>query len=474
VLGGRTCRFALAGSFSYHRVVPQALGSVLVVDDDPAVRKVLGALLAQAGIGVTEVESAKQALAHLDQRGADVVLTDVRMPGMDGFELLVRVTEQWPGIPVILLTAHGTVPFAVEAMKRGAYDFMLKPFDREEVLYVVEKALARAREDRTPPARPPSHELRGTSAPMRQVQDLVERAARSTATVLIRGESGTGKELIARAIHEGGPRREAPLVKLSCAALPDTLLESELFGYEKGAFTGAAGRKPGRIELAHGGTLFLDEIGDVPVSTQVKLLRVLQEREFERLGGTETVKVDVRFVAATHRSLEAMVEKREFREDLFYRLNVIPIHLPPLRARPDDIAPLARHFASAHGPASDRPAFELAAAAVAMLETQPWPGNVRQLQNFVERLIVLSDGPLVTAEDVRRELERELSWPGGAQAEQRTAAQDVTLQAKRRDAERDALALALARARGNRTVAARILGISRRTLYNKLEELGLS
>ena len=281
-------------------------GSVLLVDDDPAVAKVLGALLAQAGLTVHTASTGQEALALLGRKPIDVVVSDVRMPGMSGMELLAEVGRAWPDVPVILLTAHGTVPLAVEAMKAGAADFALKPFDREEILFSIRKALLRAQqqdEATRAPAKDPSDFVGGSTA-MAEVQALLKRAATGTATVLLRGESGTGKELAAKAVHDASPRHGGPFVKLHCAALPDTLLESELFGYEKGAFTGAATRKPGRVELAHGGTLFLDEIGDITPQVQVKLLRLLQEREFERLGGTQTLKVDVRFVAATHRNLD--------------------------------------------------------------------------------------------------------------------------------------------------------------------------
>ncbi len=464
-------------------------GNVLLVDDDPAVAKVLGALLGQAGLTVHTASNGQEALALLGRKPIDVVVSDVRMPGMGGMELLAEVGRSWPDVPVILLTAHGTVPLAVEAMKAGAADFALKPFDREEILFSIRKALLRAQQEEG--ARPLVKEASsfvGGSTAMAEAQAMLTRAASGTATVLLRGESGTGKELAAKAVHDASPRRGGPFVKLHCAALPDTLLESELFGYEKGAFTGAATRKPGRVELASGGTLFLDEIGDITPQVQVKLLRLLQEREFERLGGTQTLKVDVRFVAATHRNLEEMVRKGEFREDLFYRLNVVPVWLPPLRARPEDIEPLVRHFLDVHAKANGRPPFTLTPDGLEALRAQPWPGNVRQLQNFIERLVVLSDSPLLTGDEVRREVARQpgivpmapapmpaspsplsatMPAPGGTGSEGRT------LESQRKEMERQAMVDALERAGDNRTLAARLLGISRRTLYNKLEEHGL-
>ena len=316
---------------------------------------------------------------------------------------------------------------------------------------------------------------------MREVQDLIRRAARGTVTVLVRGESGTGKELAARAIHDNGPRRDAPFVKIHCAALPDTLIESELFGYEKGAFTGAASRKPGRVELAEGGTLFLDEIGDISPFIQVKLLRLLQEREFERLGSTQTMKSTSRIVAATHQPLEEMIKQRTFREDLFYRLNVLPIWIPPLRARLGDIDALATHFSRQFGAANGRGELPITPDALARLRQQAWPGNVRQLQNFIERLVVLSDGDRLTAADVERELARHspvitapaVAAAAGGDGAGADAAPAGTLEASRRDAEKDAIATALEKSGNNRSMAARLLGISRRGLYHKLAEHGL-
>jgi DNA-binding NtrC family response regulator len=449
------------------------LGSVLVVDDDEAVGRVLSLLLAQAGHEAEHVPSAEAALARLEARPFDVVLSDLQMPGMDGLALLREVSARWSGVPVILLTAHGTVPLAVEAMKAGAKDFMLKPFDKDEVLYVVQKALTFGHRDPERPEAAPTPgngELLGDSPAMRETRLLLAKAARGSATVLVQGETGTGKELAARALHEGSPRKDGPLITVNCAALPDTLLESELFGYEKGAFTGAASKKPGRVELAHGGTLFLDEVGDVSLGVQVKLLRVLQEKAFERVGGTQTIKVDVRFVTATHRDLEAMVRAGTFREDLFYRLAVVPIRLPPLREREGDIARLARHFCAEVGRANGRPKAALDAGAMEALCREAWPGNVRQLRNVVERLVVLADGDVIG----RADAEHELRSPRGTQPPPRGMGGDERpLDAQRKDAEKDALLHALARAKDNRTLAARLLGVSRRTLYNKLREHAL-
>ncbi len=460
---------------------------VLVVDDDPAVGMVLLAQLGQAGITCQHVLNAPQAMEVLRERPVDVVITDLRMPGPSGVDLLQDIVERWPEIPVIMLTAHGNVAIAVEAMKKGAADFLLKPFDREEILFTVRKHIAAARHDNGPPqAGAKGDALVDSASPgMHEAQDLIRRAATSTANVLIRGENGTGKDLAARSIHKTGTRRNAPFVRVQCGALPDTLIESELFGYEKGAFTGAASRKPGRVELAEGGTLFLDEIGDITPVVQVKLLRLLQEREFERLGGTQTLKTTARFVAATHQPLEEMIKKGTFREDLFYRLNVLPIWMPPLRARSEDVEALATRFCGEAGEANGRGEVDLSPQALILLKRQPWPGNVRQLQNFVERLVVLSDGNRLTVADVERELARQSPIGGLSntgrndagrnepQQEGRDHSGGATLENSRKEAEREAVVTALGRAGNNRSVAARLLGISRRTLYHKLTEHGL-
>ena len=460
----------------------EATGTVLVVDDDVAVGTVLVALLAQAGLTALHVPAADAALRTLAQKPIDVVVTDLRMPGMDGMNLLSNVVARWPDVPVIVLTAHGTVPLAVQAMRAGAADFLLKPFDREEIVFIVRKAMHAARHADAKTAAAPMGRVAsvGESPAMREALALLSRAANSTATVLIRGESGTGKELAARAIHDQSPRRSGPFVVVHCAALPDSLLESELFGHEKGAFTGAVCRRPGRIELADRGTLFLDEIGDVPLATQVKLLRVLQERTFDRVGGTQSIKVDVRFVAATHQDLDAMVRAKTFREDLYYRLNVIPVVMPPLRERPEDIPPLVARFLATFGEANGKGPMRLEADAVERLSLESWPGNIRQLQNFIERLVVLVDGPTITRADVERELARsgaisplEGGLPPGSEGAPAPHAPGSLLD-RRRTAEREALREALERASGNRTLAARVLGVSRRTLYNMLAQHGLA
>jgi two-component system response regulator AtoC len=448
--------------------------AVLVVDDDEAVGKVLAALLTQGGYKSTWVNSAEAALATLEKKVFDLIISDVRMPGFSGLELLKMVRLKWPDVLVVLITAHGTVPMAVEAMRDGAADFMLKPFDRKEVLYVVNKALTGSAAERSAPPKQVREKVEsadgmvGTSPALDEARGLIRQAAPSMATTLVLGETGTGKELVARALHSLSPRKSGPFIRINCGALPEQLFEAELFGYEPGAFTGAVGRKPGRVELAEGGTLFLDEVGELTAATQVKLLRVIQEKEFERLGGKETLKANVRVVAATHRSLPEMVKAGTFRQDLYYRLNVVPITLPPLRDRPGDVEPLVRHFLSTLGPQNGRPKAAVTPAAMSLLAARKWTGNVRELQNFIERLVVLAPpGDLIDEATVTRELTR-----SGDEAP--AVSGGDSLPERRKDAERQSVEEALGKARGNKSVAARLLGVSRRTLYNKLEALGLT
>jgi two-component system response regulator AtoC len=455
----------------------KSLGAVLIVDDDPAVSLVLAGLVAQEGYEPRVASSGEEAVHLLETELADVVVTDLQMPGMSGIDLLSRIATTWPDIPVIILTAHGTVQVAVEAMKAGAQDFILKPFDRAELLYVLNKVVTKVHRAEGLPLHLADHSagMVGTSAAMQQLDALIRRVAPASSTVLIRGESGTGKELVAKAIHATSLRRDRPHITIHCGALPNELLESELFGYEKGAFTGAASRKPGRVELADGGTLFLDEIGEMPLPLQVKLLRLLQQKEFDRLGGRRPVRVDIRLLAATHRNLEQMVQSGQFREDLFYRLNVVPIWVPPLRDRREDIGPLTDHFCEMFAKANNRPGIRFDPHAIRLLMQQPWPGNVRQLQNLVERLVVVSERLNITADVVEREL---CSQPPTLLLDTRqvkpTPGADLqTLDMHRRDAERSALATALKQANNNRSLAARLLGVSRRTLYTKLHDHGI-
>jgi DNA-binding NtrC family response regulator len=440
---------------------------IVVVEDDTAVGRVVVGLLKKRGHAATLLPSAESALAHLRAHDASLVLTDLRLGGQDGLWLLGEIARETPGLPVVLMTAHGSIPLAVEAMRRGARDFVTKPFSEDEIAFVVEKVLAQGSE-RTPAT---SSGLEGESDAIASVRGLITRVAKTSASVLLLGESGTGKEVAARSIHAESPRKDGPFVAVHCAALPEALLESELFGHEKGAFSGAIARKPGRFELAHGGTLFLDEMGDIPFSMQVKLLRALQERQFDRVGGTEPVTVDVRVVAATHRNLEAMVAAGTFRQDLFYRLNVLPIVMPRLAERRGDVRILAKAFLARFCREQGRTGMELTEEALVALEAHDFPGNVRELSNFVERLVVLCDNPRVSDGDVRLHLAngrtepRPSTQPSGAGG---------TLSDSRADAERAAIVQALAKSNNNRTLAARVLGISRRTLYNRIDALGIS
>ncbi|HEV8616830.1 MAG TPA: sigma-54 dependent transcriptional regulator, partial [Methylomirabilota bacterium] len=393
---------------------------LLVADDDPGLRESLERTLTREGYRVTLASDGRAALERVQAGGIDLILTDLKMPGLTGLELLRAAKAIAPDVDVILLTAFGTVEEAVKAMKDGAYDFLTKPFRREQLLKLIDKALERrALIEQNKVLRQQLEDLRGkgqvigASPAFRRMMTLVDQVADSAATVLIQGESGTGKELVARAIHERSPRSHRPFVAVNCAALPETLLESELFGYEKGAFTGAAGRKEGRFELADGGTLFLDEVADLSPVTQPKILRVLQEGEFERLGGTRSLRVDVRIVAATNQDLSQMVKDKRFREDLFYRLNVITINVPPLRDRREDIPVLAHHFVRIYAAKNNRRLEGLTDEAVRQLEAYSWPGNVRELENVIERAVVLARGARIDVADLPGEIAGATPLPEG-------------------------------------------------------------
>jgi DNA-binding NtrC family response regulator len=444
--------------------------TVLVVDDEEKLRRVVELQLKTAGFEVEQAGSAEDALKRADR--ADVILTDLRLPGISGLELLANLRRQDSHTPVIVMTAFGSIETAVEAMKAGAVDFLPKPFSLDHLMTVVNKAL----ELRT--LRDENRELRaelgqryefdnivGRSDAMREIFATVERVAPTRATVLMCGESGVGKDLIARAIHHHSPRDGRPFVKINCTALPENLMESELFGYEKGAFTGANTTKPGKFEQADTGTVFLDEIGDVPASVQVKLLRILQEREFERLGSNKTRHIDVRVLAATNVDLRAALEQGTFREDLYYRLNVLPINIPPLRERKEDIPFLAEHFVKKLKKDLGTPVESISEAAIQRLLEYHWPGNVRELENVIERSMVLASGAVLEAADIKLDLD-----PKARLATADNFLPDgMTLD----DYERSIIREALHRANGNKSQAARLLGLTRNALRYRLSQMGI-
>ena len=441
---------------------------VLLVDDEPGLRQSLGLLLTDAGYAVTAEQNGRRALERATTERFDLVLCDVRMPEMDGLTFLRNYRERGGGALVIVMSAYGGEDAAIAAMKEGAYDYLPKPFRPDEVVLTLRKAeeRERLREEvaglRAQLATGPAERgLVAESGAMRQALTLVARVAEHNTTVLITGESGTGKEVIARAIHRASPRSARAFVGINCAAIPEALLESELFGHVRGAFTGATADKTGLFEAANGGTLLLDEIGELPVGLQAKLLRVLQEGEIRRVGDQKTRTVDVRVLAATARDLEAEVRTGRFREDLFYRLNVIAIELLPLRERREDIGPLARHFAARLAQRWGRP-LSLSDDAIAWLKEQEWPGNVRELENAIERAAVLSNKELLEPADFSHAPRTTDHAPAG------------TLNDAVEAAERAAIAAALAAVHGNRREAARTLGVSLRTLFYKIERYGIS
>ena len=457
--------------------------TLLVADDDPAVRQSLERALAREGYTVVLAPDGQAALDRLRQGGVDLLLSDLRMPGLTGLELLREVKSAVPDVDVILLTAFGTVEEAVMAMKDGAVDFLTKPFQRAQLIRVIRKALERreliaqnlALQRRLDDLLAQGN-LIGVSPAFRAMMTLVDQVANSSATVLIHGESGTGKELVARAIHDRSPRRSGPFVAVNCAALPETLLESELFGYERGAFTGAAVRKEGRFELADGGTLFLDEVADLSPVTQPKILRVLQEGEFERLGGTRTLKVDVRIVTASNQDLAALVKEKRFREDLFYRLNVIAVTAPPLREKREDVAVLAQHFLRVYAAKNNRVLVGFSDDALRCLEAYAWPGNVRELENVVERAVVLARANTVEVGDLPDKitenaivLERPAPGEGTGGDGGGEGMLRIRVGTPLAEVEQRMLEETLRMTRGNKTLTAKLLGIDPKTVFRKLK-----
>jgi len=447
--------------------------AILIVEDEAKMRRLLELNLGEDGFTTFSAGDAESGLKLLRENPIDLVLTDLKLPGMNGQEFLQTIKRQNAVLPVVVMTAFGSVETAVEAMKAGASDYVLKPFSLTEMRMVIHKELdvRNLREEnrslREALGKRYAHpNIVARSPKMQEVLATVERVAPTNATVLLGGESGVGKDLIARAIHEKSRRASGPFLKINSTAIPENLLESELFGYEKGAFTGAAASKPGKFELADKGTIFLDEIGDVPPATQVKLLRVLQEREFERLGGTRTVKVDVRLVAATNRDLRAALEEGTFREDLYYRLNVVPIDIAPLRERKEDIPDLVNLFVARFTGESGKPVEGISPQAMQILVNYHWPGNVRELQNIIERACALAKGTVLKVEDIHLDMRpaRAVNGSGNFLPEGMTLEQW----------EDEMIRESLRRANGNKSQAARLLGLSRNALRYRLSKIGIA
>jgi two-component system response regulator AtoC len=472
---------------------------ILVADDEQNLRRVLTALLRREGHDVVQAANGVEAIERLAD--VDVVITDLRMPGADGMEVLRTASKNHPHLPVIMITAYGSVGQAVEAIKAGAFDYIEKPFEQEAIRIIIDKAIGQAAANRLAPQQQlyvtseseqrGKFGLVGQSAEMHAIFAVIEKVADTPSTVLITGESGTGKELVAKALHEESSRKGGPFIKINCAAIPKTLMESELFGYEKGAFTGATTSKPGRFELADSGTLFLDEIGEIPVEMQVKLLRAIQESEFERVGGLKTIKVDVRLITATNRDLEQEIARGNFREDLFYRLNVVPLQIPPLRKRTGDIPFLVQHVIKKFNERLKKSITGISDEALAALESHTWPGNIRELENVLERTILFCKGDRIERADLQLVLAPSSSSPSN-QSGSMTPITDAApldddldehaeisgslkevVRAETARVERELIVKALDETGGNVTQAARLLKISRKSLQMKMKEFGL-
>ena len=446
---------------------------ILVVDDESSVREALTDILTDNGYRVECAGSGSEGLEKIEVLNPDAVLLDIRMPDIDGIKVLELVRRRGERVPIILITAYGSTQTTIEAMKLGAFDYLMKPLKISDMLEVVKKAVEvkglidRAKAGENLPLAE-ADAMIGLSPVMQNVYKTIGRVANTNATVMIRGESGTGKELVARAIHFNSVRKDRSFIKINCASIPENLLESELFGHEKGAFTGAVTAKPGKFELAHRGTIFLDEIGEMSMSTQTKLLRVLQEREFERVGGTETIKVDVRIVAATNKDLEESIESGGFREDLYYRLNVVEVMLPPLRSRKTDIVALVSHIIKGCSAEHNKGIKGFSETAMEILMNYDWPGNIRELKNVCERAVLMSTGPVLGVEDLPLSLKkksRRYGWlndvPGGSLKEIVS------------EVEREIILKALEEYNWNRSAAAQALKMNRSSFYAKLKELGI-
>lgn len=447
--------------------------NLLIVDDEKNIREGLGKALEMEGYNVFLAENGREGLETIQKNDMDLVIADLKMPELSGEELLKRVSSSYPTLPVIILTGHGTIESAVDAMRNGAYDFLTKPVNLDRLSILVNRALSnrslilehRALQVEVEKNRNRQKYARiiGKSTKMKAVVDVVEQVAETKASVLITGESGVGKELVADAIHHLSGRREKPFVKVHCAALSEGLLESELFGHEKGAFTGAIGRKRGRFELANGGTIFLDEIGEINPNVQIKILRVLQEKRFERVGGEETLEVDVRIITATNKDLSTEIEKGNFREDLYYRLNVVNIHVPPLRERKEDIPLLSAAFLKEFAEENQRNIEGMDPKALNILYNYSWPGNIRELRNCIESAVVLCKGHVITPNDL----------PPSVQTEQDKNYIKISLGTSLAEAEKEIIRSTLHFKEGNKSKTADVLGIGRKTLHRKINEYNL-
>ena len=448
------------------------MNKILIVDDELNMRLVLQAMLKKEGYAVTTASNGMEALKILKVDQMDIVVTDLKMPKLDGMGLLGEIIRDYPSIPVIIITAHGTIATAVDALKKGAFDYITKPFEQDELKQVIQKAVKTRRLDEDEALLNPDdidrYGIIGSSDRITEIFETIKRVAPTTTTILITGETGTGKELIARAIHRNSPRKNNPFIKINCAAIPESLMESELFGYEKGAFTGAATKKQGRFELAHKGTLFLDEVGELPKDMQVKLLRVIQEQEFERVGGLQTIKVDVRLITATNRNLFEDVKDGRFREDLYYRLNVIPAHLQPLRERKEDIPVLIGFFIEKFNKKLDRSVKYIDEKVTNLLIQYAWPGNIRELENLVERMILMARGDTIVFADLPSELkttiESDSTSPSGISQK---PYKDI-MKNHMEDIEKQMIISVLEECGNNVTRAAKQLGLSRKGLQLKM------
>ena len=451
---------------------------ILIVDDERSMRDVLSIMLKRAGYGVTVASDGEEAIAHIDKELFDLVITDLKMPKAGGLEVLKAVKESSPESVVLIITAYASTESAVEAMKLGAYDYLTKPFQVDEVQLIIRNALEKRRLStenillkREMASQSSFAQIIGQSEAMQKVFDVVRKVADTTSNVLISGESGTGKELIARAIHHNSARSRLPFVIVNCSAMPEPLLESELFGHMKGAFTGAVSNKAGLFEMANGGSIFLDEIGETTPAMQVKLLRVIQEREFRRVGGTRDVKVDVRIIAATNKDLEKAVAEGTFREDLYYRLDVIPIHLPPLRHRTGDIPVLAQHFLERFARASRKPVPSLTPETMSLLVAHEWKGNVRELENLIERVVAFASEPLIMEEHISGWLHRPAVSPQAYPTD--LPVDGLDLEGLINSIEKDLLLKALEKAKWVKKKAARLLQLNTRSFRYRLEKYAI-